>query len=704
MQNQTDISNSHPQKGIDLDELREKYYGLSSNISKRANRVLDDWRMTFFDDNQFLRAFANANKDIISNLPGCNFFTRVEILRFQKNIINGRILYSEEKPIIKEDPKTNISIADNEIERAESIKQEIIEDSLNEENTIHLEKEETESESPDMSLPSSTKDTVRLKELSDSLGHFPFFATIDFLMGHWQSSFLAITDKCTRIYKGNEVSNLADTASELGISYNVLRNRRNDAITMLEEMFRSFAKHYSEKTCPYRFQMRHVENEINESEGTHFSLPFIYWALGSMFEDVTLIGDPKKVLISNNANHKDLFLAPTSLCEVFDFQGFIDIINSTLSTPRTNEESISLRNLMSECFKVKYYEEYQQEVELTCRTFLYITFPVEVDYGNIIFPANKKKTNIQIVEDILLSAGRPMTLTEILDEFIYEYPERDVNENRIRGAIRLSDRVIPTMPPGTFAVDDGKHEEYKSASVCTYLRTFLQSLPEKIATSTSATEYVKQYIPGITEEKVVNRLYSEEGKEYALYFHDGVRYIGYTSGDYPDDYFCFPGDYRVALFYSTFFPRFIQFVDDNHHFPFSSGVDIEEKKLRNSWIRTELDYNRGLLETRTSRYFKNILDKYGIYKIDKPEFLWKIQYSHIARDIELSLSKDDEFLLRFKPEKDNISWLKHVLSEYKYRIERIPDWKKERTEKLINQLQSNETIYSELLNNLNLNV
>ena len=458
------------------------------------------------------------------------------------------------------------------------------------------------------------------------------------------------------------------------------------------------------KENPYNFQMNHVEHDINASEGTSFNLQFIYWVLGTTFSDLTLIGDAFKYFTAKNDSHQALFLAPSPLFDIFDFQGFIDTINAQLKVKRINEERISLISLMSEHFKVRYYEEQLPEVERTCRTFLYINFPVEVDYGNVIFPSNKRKTNTQIVEEILYAAHRPMTLSEILDEFLYEYPERDVNEERIRGAIYPSVKIIATMPPGSFAWNDGTYEELKGKSVVDFINIYLESLPERIATSAAVTEYIQQYIPDMTEEKVLNRLYSDAGKEYALYFNKGVRYIGHADGDYPDDFFCFPSDYRIALSYSTFFPQFIEFVEAYHRFPFSSGVSVEEKKLRNFWIRTEFDYERGLLDERTARYFKKVSDTYSRYKIDKPEYYWRVQYSHLAHELGLELNDDESFLLQFEPEKNHVTWLNHILSDYKYRIERVPDWKIVKIEAIIRQLQSRDSIYSELINKLNLNV
>ena len=709
MPEQIDAKTNPIQGVISLDELCQKYTALASGLSKRASKVLASWRASFQDDRSFFEAFVSADRRDISSLPGCNLFARIDILNFRKNLLNGAVLSPESEPDeIQSIPQEELIPEEVEVitEPIEGDFTEVFEEEpLNPESSEELFESLDEPQSSHPAFPFVTPEQIEpLTQLQESLGHFPLFALIKAIIENNGEITQAIIAEGTRFYEGVETIDIDSLKERLNLTDGSIRGKRRAILNMLEASLKVIHDVGYIVENPYKFQMNHIEQEINASEGTKFSLPFVYWVLGTTFPELTYLGDAVKYFTAQNNSRHALFLVPTELIDIFDFQGFIDTINEQLKVRRTNEESISLSGLMAEHFKVRYYEEQLPEVERTCRTFLYINFPVEVDYGNVIFPSNKKKTNIQIVEEILRSAHHPMTLSEILDEFLYEYPERDVNEDRIRGAIYLSGKIVPTMPPGSYAWDDGNQEEYRPGTVCTYLDMYLQSIPEKIATSASAAEYVQGYILDTTEEKILNRLYSDAGKEFALYFNNGIRYIGYASGEYPDDFFCFPSDYRIALSYSTFFPQFIQFVETYHRFPFSSGVPAEEKRLRDSWIRTELDFERGILDERTSRYFKKVSEKYSQFKVDKPEYYWRVQYSHLAHEIGLELNYEEAFLLQFEPEKNHVTWLNHILSDYKYRIERVPDWKVEKIEKIIRQLQSTDSIYSELINKLKLNV
>ncbi|MCR4564661.1 MAG: hypothetical protein K5651_01070 [Bacteroidales bacterium] len=709
MPDQIDAKTNLNQGVISLDELCQKYTALASGLSKRASRVLDSWRASFQDDRSFFDAFISADRRAISSLPGCNLFARVEILNFRKNLLNGAVLAPESEPDeIEPIPQEEIIPEEVEVitEPIEGDYTEVFEEEpLMPESSEELFESLDEPQSSKPAFPFVTPEQIEpLTQIQESLGHFPLFALIKAIIENNGEITQAIIAEGTRFYEGVENIDIDSLKERLNLTDGSIRGKRRAIINMLEAMLKLIHDVGYIDENPYKFQMNHIEHEINASEGTNFSLPFVYWVLGTTFPELTYFGDAVKYFTAQNNSRHALFLAPTELIDIFDFQGFIDTINEQLKVRRTNEESISLSDLMADYFKVRYYEEELPEVERTCRTFLYINFPVEVDYGNVIFPSNKKKTNIQIVEEILRSAQHPMMLSEILDEFLYEYPERDVNEDRIRGAIYLSGKIIPTLPPGSYAWDDGTHEEFKGGSVINYIEAYLQSLPEKIATSADVAEYVTGFIPDTNEEKIMNRLFSDLAKDLVTYYREGVRYIGYVDGNYPDDFFSYPSDYRIALTYSTMFPAFIKFVEEHHRYPFTRCEDSEEMKIRLFWIRVEHMYETGELDARTAKYFERISGPLSRYKMDKPEYFWRVQFAHLAHEIGLELDEEEAFFLNDGPFESTVDWTKRNLTDYKYRIDKMQDWKKERIERIIRQLQSFDNPYTELINKLKLNV
>lgn len=696
-------------ENISLETLREAYHAGITRLSARTANALAIWKGKFTDEEQFFHRFFAAGKLEILRLRGVNLSALREITEFRRALENiTDSAPEEEEPEINEAP---VPIAEPEPEPT------VVQDTpaIPEEAPLNFVEPEEDADSlfsddamqpVPMSAPSgiSDADYERFSQMQETLGHFPLFAAIEAYIEGLEDPGKTIVKESIRVYDEVELTDIESLMDRLSLTGDAVRNRRYVMLQKLESFFHLLHDAGYISKNPYNFQMNHVEREINASEGTNFRLQFVYWALGTAFPELTLLGDTTKFFTAINNSRQALFLAPTALFDIFDFQGFIGTINDQLKVRRINEESISLSGLMSEHFKVRYYEEELPEVERTCRTFLYINFPVEVDYGNVIFPSNKKKTNTQIVEKILRAAHRPMKLSEILDEFLYECPERDVNEDRIRGAIYSSDKIIATMPPGSFAWDDGTHQEFKGGSVITHVNAYLQSLPEKIATSAAVTEYVMSFIPDTNEEKVINRLFSDQAKDIVTYYREGVRYIGYIDGDYPDDFFTYPSDYRIALTYSTMFPAFIQFVQEHHRYPFTRSEDKEEMKIRLFWIRVEHMYETGELDARTAKYFERISGPLSSYKMDKPEYFWRVQYAHLAKEIGMELEEAEAFFLNYGPFESTADWTKRNLTDYKYRIDKMQDWKKERIERIIGYLQSYDNPYSELINKLKLNV
>lgn len=152
------------------------------------------------------------------------------------------------------------------------------------------------------------------------------------------------------------------------------------------------------------------------------------------------------------------------------------------------------------------------------------------------------------------------------------------------------------------------------------------------------------------------------------------------------------------------FPAFIQFVQEHHRYPFTRSEDKEEMKVRLFWIRVEHMYETGELDARTAKYFERISGPLSRYKMDKPEYFWRVQYAHLAQEIGLELDEEEAFFLNYGPFESTADWTKRNLTDYKYRIDKMQDWKKERIERIIRHLQSYDNPYSELINKLKLNV
>lgn len=340
---------------------------------------------------------------------------------------------------------------------------------------------------------------------------------------------------------------------------------------------------------------------------------------------------------------------------------------------RINDEKVKLSSIISSNLKVQYCEDDMPMIDTTCRTLLYLHYPVEVDQGYIILPANAYKTNQVVLEEILRANGRPMTLAEIIDAYMYQYPERDAIENSLRGAINGNKGIVPIGRSSTYALREWNLTEQRGGTIRSFVQEFIDSTPEKIAKTASITEYVLQFRPDTNEQSIVSNICLDSDKTIQLFYKDGERYFGYTEMAYPEDYFPIESDFRTALTNSFYFPKFLEFVKTHRRFPYSRGGEEEEHTLQRFWARQESRYNKGILDGHAAFYFDKIMRDYGHCKIDKSDYDWRVQFVHAVKEYGFTYEYDMELLEVEQPE-DTETWLKRNLRDY-YRQRYTASWK-----------------------------
>lgn len=448
-----------------------------------------------------------------------------------------------------------------------------------------------------------------LQEMEDSLGHFPLFAAIQLYFDNRPEDEKALIEECLDIYEGQDIPERAEIAANLNLSPERVRQKRNKLIERLPSYFKTYSSLGFITENPYRWQMTHIQENVNSSERTNFNPNFVTWVLGSVFDDLAIIGDPVKSIGGYFDMDPFLCIVPAKLIPLFDFDGFIKDIDDRLQEKRINEEKASLRSIIASHLKVQYCEEELPEIDATCRTILYLHYPVEVDQGNILFPANAYKTNQVIVEEILREAGRPMTLAEMMDEYMYQYPERDANESRLRGAIGGNKNIVPVGRSSTYALAEWNHETFRGGTIRQFVQECIDQSPKKIARTADVAEYVMRFRPGTNEYNILTNLSLDAENTYRFFYKDGQMYIGYSSMEYPDEYFPHTGSAKAASANSIRFPELVEFIEKNGRFPVSGRE--EEHLLYGFWMRRMRFYNLGELDDHSKKFVESILEKYG---------------------------------------------------------------------------------------------
>ena len=652
-----------------LDLVRQRFNTALTKVKVRTYNVLEAWRAEFSTDKEFLEHFLSATSDEIHKRRNCGRLTLDE-LQTLRNILRGKaqcnledsdLSGEENQPEVEEfHLRSNIdkilplfrttyaNLSTRSANRVEWLLEECgnslskfyerisdpkciktiptvgkksrpelvaffvkAKDFLRQfpdEEAVSAKVKHHLVASPEaLGLPNGAIES--LQEMEDSLGHFPLFAAIQLYFDNRPEDEKALIEECLDIYEGQDIPERAEIAANLNLSPERVRQKRNKLIERLPSYFKTYSSLGFITENPYRWQMTHIQENVNSSERTNFNPNFVTWVLGSVFDDLAIIGDPVKSIGGYFDMDPFLCIVPAKLIPLFDFDGFIKDIDDRLQEKRINEEKASLRSIIASHLKVQYCEEELPEIDATCRTILYLHYPVEVDQGNILFPANAYKTNQVIVEEILREAGRPMTLAEMMDEYMYQYPERDANESRLRGAIGGNKNIVPVGRSSTYALAEWNHETFRGGTIRQFVQECIDQSPKKIARTADVAEYVMRFRPGTNEYNILTNLSLDAENTYRFFYKDGQMYIGYSSMEYPDEYFPHTGSAKAASANSIRFPELVEFIEKNGRFPVSGRE--EEHLLYGFWMRRMRFYNLGELDDHSKKFVESILEKYG---------------------------------------------------------------------------------------------
>lgn len=458
-----------------------------------------------------------------------------------------------------------------------------------------------------LALPESSLELLQDKE--NELGYFPIFLAIREYLSNLSSEEHTLINDGLNIYNDQTLLERSEIATILSLTVERVRQKRNKIICNLGKYFEQFSEYDFFSHEAYSFQMRQVDHEINSAEGTNFNLNFISWVLSCISKDISLIGDTTKAIGGYYDIDSTLCIVPTHLLHYFDFEGFMSEVRETYAQKRINEENIALNDLINRHLKVQYCDDELKEIELTCRTIFYLFFPLEVDMGKVIFPANSRKNNPIIIEEILRNAGHPMTLDELYDEFMYLYPERTVMYESFRGNINNNPNIVPIGRTSTYALAEWNSTEFRGGTIRLFVQEIIDSSAGKIVSIDDVTNYVTRFRPETDEAKILSNLSQDSDGTYKFYFKDGLMYVGYSSETYSDEYYPYEGSARSASNNSIRFPELAKFIEEHGRFPVST--DDEEHYLYSFWRKRYIKYEANELDPHTNKCVENILDKYG---------------------------------------------------------------------------------------------
>lgn len=418
-----------------------------------------------------------------------------------------------------------------------------------------------------------------IRSLEKSLGYFPLFAAIKAYFTGLQGETRTLLDGTLIVHENQTLPGRDEVASALGLTAERVRQKRNKLIEKLTSYFTSYKTLGFVKDNPYKFQMTSINEQINATEGTDFTLNFVNWVIGTTYEEATVLGDILRAIGGYFDKENSLYLVPTNLCQLMDFAAFIEDIESRLAEKKINEVRVNLEDIIKSHLKTQYCEDDYPSIETACRSILYLHFPVEVDYGQIIFKPNARKNNPIIAEEILRAAGHPLTLEEIYEEFIYQYPERYTEMNSFRGSIQSNPNILSIGRSSTYSLLEWDSGTRRGGTIREFVCEYLDSLNPPIAPAEDVYNYVRRFRPSSSDSSISANLQQEKNNKFVVLVRDGIRYFGYTDREYDASFSAIAGNQPVRRTTEESMTLLEEFILEKGHFPYSGESGSEERRL-----------------------------------------------------------------------------------------------------------------------------
>ncbi len=459
----------------------------------------------------------------------------------------------------------------------------------------------------------SDEQRENIVNITERCGHFPLFTAIDNLMSRMDDRKFEIARKGLNMVYGQAVQDLKDIAPTLGISRERVRQLRDNCLDELlaypRTIFRAGLLDEYVYTAQSEYDFKHIRTE----EGVEFSNEYITVGIAIANPDLHIIGNYRKALLKTSGTVRRLYLVPTRIHKLFDFEKFIQAIEDMLKEKRFYPYRDDLETFVRRLIKKSVSEEDFYDIIKECRQLLLKGYPDNIINSQIYFPANARKTIPYLIEDILREFNRPMTAEEICEQLNQRYPDLEQIPSKIGPNALRNSNIVAVSRSSTYALAEWNYTEKRGGTIRDIVEEYLNSLIEPIASLSDICEYVAMYRDNVKESSVKSNLLAEASNKFSLYYKGDVMYIGYTNCSF-DDSFVLQEKRQGRRSFKESVDLLERFIQSNHRFPYSSGVSAEEIRLSRFLGVCKSKQNKRLLEPDEQATIERIEAVYEQYK------------------------------------------------------------------------------------------
>lgn len=452
----------------------------------------------------------------------------------------------------------------------------------------------------------------KIISITERCGHFPLLTAIACLKSTMDERKTEITRLGLNVVYGQAVQDLTDIALSLTLSRERVRQLRENCLDLLLIYPIIIFRDGLVNDYVYAAQTEYDFKHIREEEGVDFSNEYITICIAIANPTLHVIGDTRKSLLKTPGSVGRLYLVPTRIHKIFDFEKFIlsidDMHREKRFYPYRDDLDTFVRGQVEKYITVEDFHDIIKE----CRQILLKGYPDNIINSQIFFPANARKTIPYLIEDILREFNRPMTADEICTQLNERYQDLKQIPSKIGANALRNTNIVAVRRNSTYSLVEWNYTE-KGGTIRQLAQEYLNSLMEPIAPLTDICDYIARFRSKVKISSVKANLLAESKNKFSIYFKDGVLYIGFTHSSF-DDSFKMQEKRQCCRSFQENISRLEQFIKDNERFPFSSSLDAEEARLHRFFTISKANHKKGLLSTKEVTEIKRIEEEYGNLK------------------------------------------------------------------------------------------
>ena len=469
---------------------------------------------------------------------------------------------------------------------------------------------------------SGISDPESIFSIEAEIGHFPLLYAVNQLIHGISTREVRIIKEYLLIYRGSVERDLDDMAKELSLTRERVRQLANKQIKKLESIIAT----WKEFLAGYHYPIFEKDSWLImcEKEGVEYTQNFVKWIISLVDDDVHLLGDPIAAFKTYHGRIRPLYLIPKNLYDVFDIEGYIDMLKQMCEQKRYEDERVNLRDSLCQFFRNDILFEAMDDIDNIVRRIINSELTCYVSDVDIIFSANAEKPICDVIEDIIRTKGQVMRLDEIYNEYIKLYPYKAIECESIRPHIHRNKNIRPIGRSGKYTLAEWKEGYARGGTIREFAYECILGSPCHIVSLTDLCKYIAQFREDVEEDSIQTNLLAEASGRYGLYIKDGVRYIGLSAEQHDHSYALLSNE-EARRSTEQSYTLLEKFIVENKRFPFASGPG-DEPRLYRFW-NVQSAYNKhGDLEGPEKLIYDRISIVYADYQVSRADFLWYKSY------------------------------------------------------------------------------